>query len=231
MRIKILVGILILIGNVAADIAAAEPDYGVNLSVFTYTEHVRENTYDVNFRTIAKDIPQWAYPIEVKYIFDGNLVFNKTIESGSGSFGSGTSITISDKPDGTYKHTEVQIISASGTLVGLADTYAPVYIFNGNREVELQHIKTNISMTSKCKFFCLSEETVYNAKFIIKNMNETFAFNGEIQFGDLGVASSWRVEKKIVLGPGQTIEIERSNMTSADLQDLETELRTCRSCY
>lgn len=234
MNSKILIGILILIAVIGTiETATADPEYGVNLSVFAYTapEYVKENTYELNFRTIAEDIPRWAYPIEVKYIFDGNLVFNKTINNGSGSFGSGTSITINGKPDGTYKHTEVQMISSSGTLIGLADTYAPVYMFNGNRDVDLQLIATNITMATECKIFCFLEESVYNARFVIKNMNHTFAFNGEIQFGDLGVASSWKVKKNILLGPGQTIEIIRSNITANDLQDLKTELQICRFCY
>jgi hypothetical protein len=233
MKIKFLIGILILIGSVAADMAAAEPDYGVNLSVFAYTtpEYVKDNAYDINFRVDAENIPQWAYPIEARYISDGKEVFNKTIESGSGSFGSGTSITISGKPDGMYKHTEVQLISAGGVLIGLADTYAPIYLFDGNRNIDLQLIVTNITATKRCEIFCFFEEPIHNARFTIKNMNDTFAFNGEIQFGDLGVASPWKAERKVVLGPGQTIEIERSNITTNDLQDLRTELRICRFCY
>lgn len=226
---------ILLAGTILASgitTVAADPDYGVTIDMLTYVTptDIKNNTYDVNVKIIAEDIPVWAYPLTIKYFYDGKETLNSTLEyHGYNSFSKNAWFSLDGKPDGTNMNTEVQIISAAGTLVGLGDRYEPVYVFSPDQEnFSVQVIAVNISQKENDGILGFMKEDFYETKFTVKNMDENYAFKGILEFGDLGVASAWKTKDNILLGPLETFEIKGPILNEKSLQNIRTEIE-CKS--
>jgi len=158
-------------------------------------------------------------------------MFNTTFESGYGNFGMSKGFHLDGLPDVNFKHSEVQLISTNGVLIGLANRYEPVYLHDPDQEIfDLQLVSINISKIENSEMFSFLKDDLYETSFVIKNLNKTYAFSGTLEIGDFGVMKRWMANRTGTIGPRWSVEVKGPIMTDEDLRDLRTELRYCSFC-
>ncbi len=222
---------MFLINCLFSGTATAKPEQ-IEVELLTYItpQDIKEEYFEVSVLIKARHISPEMYPIEIMYFMNGDLIFNKTMNGTGSVFSLNKWFSLDGKPGNMYGDTNVLIFDSNGSIIGSAERYEPIYLIDPYKETaELQLVSMNIEKINDGILGWFKEDS-YQATFSVKNMNYTFAFWGTMDFGDLGVLCDWKFSESIVLGPRETIEIVRSEMTEEDLKDLKTELRYCVFC-
>ena len=224
-NIKLILVGMILISCFLMGTASAE----VELFTYLTPQDIREDDFDISVEIKSWNISSSEYPLKIEYLLNDEKMFNKTIGNGS-TWSLSTWFSVQGKSDRLYPRTEVLVYNSTGFLIDSVNKYEPTYLIDPFKETaDFQLISINIEKIDDGILGWFKEDS-YQTTFLVKNMNHTFAFKGDINFGDLGVLSDWKFSERMIIGPRQTIKIEGPKMTEGEMKDIKTELRYCVFC-
>ncbi len=231
----LLVGLIILTGIVGTAYAAPNESNTIkSLEISEMWTFVTTNESEIGiFWEIKNNFPnenEQIYPIEIKCFYENKEFFHKLITiKWFASHGLFRRYALNEKYD-PQKEIRIELVDRNDNLIDSKSQYEPPrYKFDFNQQkADIQLV--NLSITKRLKPFRFWDY-YYNLKFTIKNINESYAFRGKIDFGDVGNNSGWKVHyNDIILAPSQSFEIEQSGLTEEEMKNVKTELRACIFC-